>query len=131
MTEGMATSDLAIPGMGGPGMGRGGMGSPGRGGNRFPQEHADGRKVLERISKETGGRMFEVSRKEPVDQIYAQIEQELRDQYSLGYTPDRGSSAESGYHKIQVAAKAERSDRASERGILREQIAWLRRRLAG
>jgi VWFA-related protein len=93
---------FGIPGMGGPGMGRGGMG---RGGNRYPQEHADGKKVLERISKETGGRMFEVSKKEPVEQIYAQIEEELRNQYSLGYTPDRGSTDESGYHKIQVAAK--------------------------
>jgi VWFA-related protein len=96
---------FGIPGMGGPGMGRGGMGGPGRAGNRYPQEHADGKKVLERISKETGGRMFEVSKKEPVEQIYAQIEEELRNQYSLGYTPDRGSADESGYHKIQVAAK--------------------------
>ena len=62
-------------------------------------------KILERISKETGGRLFEVSKKETVDQIYAQIEDELRHQYNLGYTPDRGSAAESGYHKIQLAVK--------------------------
>jgi VWFA-related protein len=102
---GYGRGGFGIPGLGGPGMGRGGMGGPGRGGNRFPQEHADGKKVLERISKETGGRMFEVSKKEPVAQIYAEIEEELRNQYSLGYTPDRGSGAESGYHKIQVAAR--------------------------
>ncbi len=75
------------------------------GGRRVPEQHADGKKVLERISKETGGRMFEVSKKEPVDQIYTQIEEELRNQYSLGYTPDRGNAAEPGYHKIQVAAR--------------------------
>jgi VWFA-related protein len=102
---GYGRGGFGIPGLGGPGMGRGGMGGPGRGGNRFPQEHADGKKVLERISKETGGRMFEVSKKEPVAQIYAEIEEELRNQYSLGYAPDRGSGAESGYHKIQVAAR--------------------------
>jgi VWFA-related protein len=102
---GYGRGGFGIPGLGGPGMGRGGMGGPGRGGNRFPQEHADGKKVLERISKETGGRMFEVSKKEPVAQIYAEIEEELRNQYSLGYTPDRGSGTESGYHKIQVAAR--------------------------
>jgi VWFA-related protein len=102
---GYGRGGFGIPGLGGPGMGRGGMGGPGRGGSRFPQQHADGKKVLERISKETGGRMFEVSKKEPVTQIYAEIEEELRNQYSLGYTPDRGSSTESGYHKIQVAAK--------------------------
>jgi len=92
---------ISIPGMGGPGMGRGGMGG-GRGGpRRFPEEHADGKKVLERISRETGGRLFQVSKKEPVNQIYSQIQEELRNQYSLGYTPN---PAEPGYHKIQVAA---------------------------
>ena len=83
-------------------MGRGGMGGPGgRGGRHYPQEHADGKKILERISGETGGRMFEVSKKEPVNQIYSQIQEELRNQYSLGYTP---TPVEPGYHKIQVAA---------------------------
>jgi VWFA-related protein len=101
---GFGRSGISIPGMGGPGMG-GRMGGPRRGGRRFPEQHADGNKVLERISKETGGRLFEVSKKEPVDQIYSQIEEELRNQYSLGYTPDRGNAAEAGHHKIQVAAR--------------------------
>jgi VWFA-related protein len=101
---GFGRTGISIPGMGGPGMGRGGMGG-GRGGRRNPEQHADGKKILERISKETGGRLFEVSKKEPVEQIYSQIEEELRNQYSLGYTPDRGGAAEPGYHKIQVAAK--------------------------
>jgi VWFA-related protein len=70
---------------------------------QVPRAACGCKKVLERISKETGGRMFEVSKKEPVEQIYSQIEEELRNQYSLGYTPDRGNTA--GYHKIQVAAR--------------------------
>ncbi len=102
---GFGRAGISIPGMGGPGMGRGGMGGGRGGGRRFPEQHVDGKKVLERISKETGGRLFEVSKKEPVDQIYAQIEDELRHQYSLGYTPDRANAAEPGYHKIQVAVK--------------------------
>jgi VWFA-related protein len=97
---GYGRTGISIPGMGGPGMGRGGMGG-GRGGRRFPEEHADGKKVLERISRETGGRLFQVSKKEPVDQIYSQIQEELRNQYSLGYTPN---GAGAGYHKIQLAA---------------------------
>jgi VWFA-related protein len=99
---GFGRTGISIPGMGGPGMGRGGTGGGGgRGGRPYPQEHADGKKVLERISKETGGRMFQVSKKEPVNQIYSQIQEELRNQYSLGYTPN---AAEPGYHKILVAA---------------------------
>jgi VWFA-related protein len=97
---GYGRTGISIPGMGGPGLGRGGMGG-GRGGRRFPEEHADGKKVLERISRETGGRLFQVSKKEPVDQIYSQIQEELRNQYSLGYTPNATGP---GYHRIQVAA---------------------------
>ena len=103
-------------GFGGPhiGMGGGGMGGPiggggmgrGGGGRRYPQEeHVDGKKILERISKETGGRMFEVSKKDTVEQIYAQIQDELRHQYSLGYTPVRSGSDAGSYHKIQVTTK--------------------------
>lgn len=92
----------------GGGFGRPSIGFPGggRGGQRYPeQQRPDGKKILERISKETGGRLFEVSKKEPIDQIYSQISEELRNQYNLGYTPDRTASNTSSYHKIQVAAK--------------------------
>ena len=64
----------------------------------------DGKKVLERISKETGGRLFEVTKKETVDQIYDQIQQELRAQYILGYIPDK-SPVSGDYHKIHLATK--------------------------
>jgi len=53
-------------GWGGP-MGGGRHGGWGRG---YPVgESHDGKKVLEKISKETGGRMFEVSKKEPIEKI--------------------------------------------------------------
>lgn len=85
------------------GWGRGGMGRGGPG--RFPQEqHVDGKKVLEQIAKATGGRVFEISKKDPIGQIYDQIQQELRNQYSIGYTPDRNGSTAS-YHKIQLSVK--------------------------
>jgi VWFA-related protein len=82
----------------------GGMGGGGRRGGRFPQqERPDGKKILEQISKETGGRLFEVSKKETIDKIYADIEEELRNQYSLGYAPDKNAGP--GYHKIQLTLK--------------------------
>lgn len=89
---------IGFPGGGWPG------GGP-NGGHRYPDHRPDGKKVLEQISKETGGRLFEVSKKQPIDQIYSQIAEELRNQYNLGYTPDRADAEESGYHKIQVSAK--------------------------
>ena len=85
--------------IGGPGMGRHGGGQ-----RRYPQEdRLDGKKVLERISQETGGRLFEVSKKEPIDKIFDSIAEDLRNQYSIGYTPPADDG--SGYHKIHLAAK--------------------------
>lgn len=91
-------------GPGGGGWPRGG-GAGGGGGRRYPQEQRpDGKKVLEQISTATGGRMFQVSKKLPLDQIYGQIEEELRNQYALGYTPNPADN-EGGYHKIHLTAK--------------------------
>jgi VWFA-related protein len=80
-------------------------GGPGGGRSRYPQEpRVDGKKMLEQMSRETGGRLFEVSGKQSVEKIYAQIEEDLRNQYSLGYTPDRTDPGE-GFHKISVKTK--------------------------
>src|SRR5271168_4405630 len=55
--------------MGGGGMGGGGIGGGG-GHRRQPQEsRPDGKKILQQLSKETGGRFFEVTKKETIDQI--------------------------------------------------------------
>jgi VWFA-related protein len=108
-------------GFGFPGMGGGGMGGPmggGRrgGGRREPEEERpDGKKILTRISKETGGRMFEVSKKQPIDQIYSNIQEELRNQYSLGFTPDKSDSA--GYHKLLLKAKPKDSTVQAREGF--------------
>ena len=93
------------PGGGWPGGGGSRGGGRRGGGQRSPQEvRPDGKKILEQISKETGGRLYEVSKKETVNQIYANIAEELRTQYSLGYTPDKANHA-AGYHKISLTAK--------------------------
>jgi VWFA-related protein len=80
-------------------------GGGGRGGGRSQQEpRPDGKKILDQISKETGGRLYEVSKKLAIDQIYDSIAEELRTQYNLGYTPDKGN-AEAAYHKISLVTK--------------------------
>jgi len=87
------------------GRGMGGMGRRGGWPGRYPQQtRPDGKKILEKISKETGGRLFEVSKKQPIEQIYDRIQEELRSQYNLGYTPDR-ADAGAGYHKIRLMTK--------------------------
>ncbi len=76
-------------------IGRRGIG--GRGSGDSPE---DGKRVLQRISKETGGGFFEVSKKHPLDETFARIQEELRSQYSLAFTPDSGDS--STYHRVEL-----------------------------
>jgi VWFA-related protein len=102
------------PGGGYPGGGYPGGGYPGgsgpfpgggrrRGPESTPRENrTDGKKILQQIANETGGRFFELSKKMTAAEIYAQIEEELRHQYSLSYTPDK---AESGFHKLHLSTR--------------------------
>jgi VWFA-related protein len=63
-----------------------------------------GKAVMERLSRETGGRFFEVSKKLSIENIYRQIEEELRSQYRFAYTSDHvGSDQE--YRKIRLTTK--------------------------
>jgi VWFA-related protein len=62
---------------------------------------ADGRNVLMRMSRETGGGFFEVSKKQSLDDTFAQIQEELRSQYNIGYVSDQPVSV-SEFRKIQL-----------------------------
>jgi VWFA-related protein len=86
-------------GGGGAGGGRGGGPGGGPGGDMA----ARGKENLKKLAKQTGGAYFEVGKKESLDKIYGQIEEELRSQYSLGYTPD--ASAANGYRTIKVGVR--------------------------
>jgi VWFA-related protein len=90
-------------GFGGPGWGgrRGGGGRMGRPGGG---ERPDGKKILQRISRETGGGFFEVSKKQPLEQTYARIDEELRSQYNLGFTSDR-PDAGPGYRHLRLTTR--------------------------
>ena len=93
-------------GFGGPRTGGGGMGG-GRGGGyprRTGESRPDGKKILDQLAKASGGRFFEVSKKETLDKIYAGLDEELRSQYVLGYSPDK-PDATPGYHKLHLAVK--------------------------
>jgi VWFA-related protein len=88
------------------GRGRRGGGFPPAGGGYpggYPNaSRKDGKAVLEQISSETGGGYFEVSGSMTLEKIYARIQDELRNQYSLGYTSDQTGA---GYRRIKVTAK--------------------------
>lgn len=52
----------------------GGWGAPGDG-------------ALKKMAEQTGGRVFKVDRKHPLGDIFREIQDEMRSQYAIGYTP--------------------------------------------
>jgi VWFA-related protein len=57
--------------------------------------------VLKHMADETGGRLFQVDRKNTLETIFEQIQQEMRTQYLIGYTPTNGQK-DGGYRKIDL-----------------------------
>jgi VWFA-related protein len=74
--------------------------SKGRWAGRFGSR---GKEVLEGISSETGGRMFEVTKKRTLDQIFSRIQEELRNQYSIGYSAPPGPEGK--FRRIKLATR--------------------------
>jgi VWFA-related protein len=64
----------------------------------------DGKGVLQTMSQDSGGDFFEVSKKVPVEQVFAILEEELRNQYSIGYVSDKPVEL-SEFRTIQLTAK--------------------------
>ncbi|SNT33399.1 Ca-activated chloride channel family protein [Granulicella rosea] len=63
-----------------------------------------GRKdVLEKLSHATGGAVFTVTEREPLSRIYAEIAEDLRLTYQIGYNPP--DSAPGKFHKIELKMK--------------------------
>ncbi len=63
-----------------------------------------GKRIMQRLAKETGGSYFEVSKKMTIDQVYGQIEEDLRNQYSIGYVSDKPAEI-SEFRKIVLTVK--------------------------
>jgi VWFA-related protein len=99
-------------GMGGGGYPGGGGGYPGGGGGYpgggggYPENRGEGKKVLEAMAHETGGKFIEVSHHLPIDKVFAEIEEELRSQYSIGYTSDQPANGDTAaYRHIHLTVK--------------------------
>jgi hypothetical protein len=56
---------------------------------------------LRAIARTTGGAFFEIRPEHPIQQTFQEIEQELRNQYSLGFTPARVSELP-GFHSLHL-----------------------------
>ena len=75
----------------------------GGGGGASPAEYEQGRKYLEALALNSGGREFEAQSMYNVDAAFSGIAEELRRQYSLGYYPDKvGNLGDRKQIKIRV-----------------------------
>lgn len=63
-----------------------------------------GRRYLEQMSSETGGHVFEVSRRRTLDQVFDELQEEMRTQYMIGYTPS-DSRKDGSFRKLEVRTK--------------------------
>ncbi|MEO6924855.1 MAG: VWA domain-containing protein [Bryocella sp.] len=75
-----------------------------------------GHGVMQFLATSTGGRFFKVSRKQPIEAIYAEIAKELRSQYRIGYTPP--PSAAMTFHRIELRSKKKHVDVQARTGYL-------------
>ncbi|MBV8901992.1 MAG: VWA domain-containing protein [Acidobacteriia bacterium] len=54
---------------------------------RFGFGGGGGESELRRMSDETGGHVYKVDRKHTLDEVFQELQDEMRSQYSIGYTP--------------------------------------------
>ena len=59
------------------------------------------RGALEKLTKETGGRTFEPRNSEDLDKAFAEIENDLRQQYIISYSP-ANTARDGTFRKIEV-----------------------------
>ena len=56
---------------------------------------------LRRMSDETGGHVYKADRRHTLDEVFKELQEEMRSQYSIGYTPLNGVK-DGGYRKLEV-----------------------------
>jgi VWFA-related protein len=60
-----------------------------------------GEGTLRKISDETGGHVFRVDRRHTLDQVFKELQDEMRSQYAIGYTPSNDSK-DGSYRKLDI-----------------------------
>ena len=60
-----------------------------------------GESSLRKMSDETGGHVFKVDRRLTLQEVFRQLQEEMRSQYSIGYTPANGLK-DGSYRKLDI-----------------------------
>ena len=62
---------------------------------------AGGASQLGKLADQTGGHVFRVDRKHPLDDVFKELQEELRSQYSIGFTPSNVAK-DGSYRKLDI-----------------------------
>jgi VWFA-related protein len=57
--------------------------------------------ALHKMSDPTGGHVYKVDHSHPLDEVFRELQEEMRTQYAIGYTPTNGAK-DGSYRKIDV-----------------------------
>lgn len=60
-----------------------------------------GEAALHQMSDETGGHVYRVDRKHPLNEVFQELQDEMRSQYSIGYTPTNDTK-DGSYRKLDI-----------------------------
>jgi VWFA-related protein len=60
--------------------------------------------VLRKMSDETGGHVYEVDRKHTLNNVFEELQQEMRSQYAIGYAP-ANQNKDGSYRKLEIRLK--------------------------
>ncbi len=60
-----------------------------------------GEGALRKMSEETGGHVYKVDRKHPLNQVFQELQDEMRSQYMIGYTPTN-EARNGSYRKLEI-----------------------------
>jgi VWFA-related protein len=60
-----------------------------------------GGSAMRKLSEETGGRVFKVDRKHTLEQVFQELQEEMRSQYAIGYSP-QNDKKDGSFRKIEI-----------------------------
>ena len=101
-------------GFGGPG---GGFGGPGGGlGGGMGLDSKDAEKIMKKLAEETGGRLFTKPTAARLSDIYKEIQDEVRSQYSISYSPPSAAKRDGKFRKIEVRAVSNQYKLSARKG---------------
>jgi VWFA-related protein len=63
-----------------------------------------GESDLRKMSEQTGGRVFTVDKNHTLEDVFKEIQDEMRNQYSIGYTPSN-PTRDGRFRKIEIKVR--------------------------